>query len=236
MNTKLKKDNNNYYQNDDKHSIMSIENFNDSVYRYLLDEQVFTSMILAKNRYKEIIELGCGFVRSVGLATSHKMDYTGIDIQESLEEKNKYFLNENNLSNAKYITGCLSNIDKYVRYGEKSICFIPFNLLGNIGYVENFIDKCSSLKLNLVVSCFSNDDYTDSIRFKYYNSCNISNLRLVKSDKGNTFTNGDNFESIAYCPEYLSKLFKKYRYRIKDHQQNYVYNIFHLTYDGAKSA
>jgi SAM-dependent methyltransferase len=189
--------------------IMNPDCFSPEIEHFLHDERVHLSEVLSREEYECIIEVGCHAGHNADWLSALCSQYVGIDINGAAIDQ----ANRERRRPGKVDFFCTS-VEKLPslalpegRYPSRKLVLFPFNLFGNFVNVEGLIEVLDMADVDLAMSNFNTRAITTIGRYNYYVNCfGKSSIRVYDAEQGVLFKAGQTFRSIAYKPEYLTKL------------------------------
>jgi hypothetical protein len=195
-------DNTDYYTTVDNGSVMSSRNFNDGVVAFLRAEAAFVSKVLSENEYATLVELGCDKAQNRELARLYSIGYVGMDIRGHVIDA----LHESETNrDAIYIHGDLNDIARHLPRRlacAKTLCLLPFNLIGNLGDSGRFFFTYAKVGVDIVISSWQRSFAASAWRKDYYERCGLTGVHFSERDDACTF-GLSGFQSHAYSSDFL---------------------------------
>lgn len=201
--------------------ILQIHNYPAQLRKFLADEFTSADDILKQHKgsYTTLVEVGCGNMVNLKLATVNKLRYVGLDFSataiRSVQDEIKR--NPYKYPNARvYCFNILdaARIQSLFTPNEKPIFLLPFNLFGNIAPISLLIAKLREQNFDLLISIYKTDDKTNLMRQAYYSNCGYKAITVTKDETGLVFSSNEGLYTIAYDIRYLSELFQRFGFNI----------------------
>ncbi|MBW8832187.1 MAG: class I SAM-dependent methyltransferase [Burkholderiales bacterium] len=202
--------NNDFYMSiRDSERIMNPECFSAEVTQFLHDERNHLTKVLLQEQYECIIEVGCHAGHNSEWLAALCTQYIGVDINKAAID---------HALQKKPRSGCIdflcTSVEKLRslvlpegKYPRRKLVLFPFNLFGNFINVVELIEMLDMAGVDLAMSNFNTRSDTTIGRYNYYVNCfGNSSIRVYDAEQGVLFKAGQKFRSIAYKPEYLTKL------------------------------
>ncbi len=202
--------NNDFYMSSpDSERIMNPECFSSEVTQFLQDERNHVTKVLQEEQYECIIEVGCHTGHNSEWLSALCSQYIGVDINE-LAIANALKL-RHRPGRIDFLCTPVEKLRSLVlpegKYPRRKLVLFPFNLFGNFINVEELIEMLDMAGVDLAMSNFNTRSATTIGRYNYYVTCfGKSSIRVYDAEQGVLFKAGQSFRSIAYRPEYLTKL------------------------------
>lgn len=202
--------NNDFYMSSpDSERIMNPECFSPEVEQFLQDERNHLTKVLLQEEYECIIEVGCHAGHNSEWLSALCSQYIGVDINKSaiadaLKLRHRPGRIDFICTPVEKLRSLVLPVDKYPR---RKLVLFPFNLFGNFINVEELIEMLDMAGVDLAMSNFNTRSATTIGRYNYYVTCfGKSSIRVYDAEQGVLFKAGQSFRSVAYKPEYLTKL------------------------------
>jgi hypothetical protein len=208
-----------YYLGGTGAEIMSVGNFNDGVMSLLRIESAFLSKILAERSHDALLEMGCDQAGSYDVAQLHGVKYVGVDIRtQVIDELLQLAASEGKYANAIFMRDDLLNIGDIrakVGRGCRALCLLPFNLIGNLGALDEFFRAYASADMDLLISSWQCSTAALVARSDYYENCGIDGLKVIENESSQCFVSSA-FRSDAYAKKYLHGVARRHGFVLVD--------------------
>ena len=197
-----------YMSSDDSERIMNPECFSDEVTQFLSDEKIYLRKIFAQEQYDCIVEVGCHAGHNSSWLSELCTHYVGVDINEAAIAH----ANQTRRIPGKTEFFCTAVEDLIPllsggKYPQRKVVLFPFNLFGNFIDVERLLKTLDIKGVDVAMSNFNTKSATTLGRYKYYVNCfGKSAIRVYDAEQGVLFKAGQCFQSIAFNPDYLTKV------------------------------
>lgn len=202
--------NNDFYMSfGDSDRIMDPSCFSPEIAQFLQDEKNHLSKVFLQEQYECIIEVGCHAGHNADWLSALCTQYIGVDINKDaieLAQQTKHLPGK-----IDFFCTSVENLKPLMlpdgKYPQRKIVLFPFNLFGNFINVEELIEMLDMTGVDLAMSNFNTRSATTIGRYNYYINCfGKASIRVYDAEQGVLFKAGQKFRSIAYNPEYLTKL------------------------------
>lgn len=205
-----KEDNYTFYASHLGKEILNHHNYPPDIREYLKCEHQTIHKLLSQNngeQYDALLEIGCANARNLELASTLNLNYFGIDFIEKEIRLAEQKIKEQNIT---AVVKCMSFMhltqkNTPVPLHARTICLLPFNLLGNIFDPVKAFKIMRNLGYDMLVSTYRDDVLTDSIT-QYYHTCGLLNIQRTELRNGILFTSLNGFHSIIYKSHYLKRI------------------------------
>lgn len=204
-----------FYGTDNGNRLVDENNYPQSIKDYLEKERAILNKKVKK--HDVIVEVGCMEARNMEVAIKNGKKYIGIDIVPEYIDIASGIVKQRNLQETcEFLCIDAERLDDILKKSnllEKSkapLFFFPFNSFGNMINFDKVIKSISNIKnADFILFTYLTDKKATEERFKYYNNCNYSNLRICNEKEGVRFTADDGLNSMAYDQKFLKDCIKK---------------------------
>lgn len=210
-----------FYTNNGGDEILNVHNYPSTLQTFLTQEAAAVNSFLGKHKskYTTFVEVGCGHMVNLPLASNHQLNYLGLDFSPVAIRSAQADIQRNGEKYTNVRVECfnilnLHRIKELLQQDEVPIFFLPFNLFGNIAPVILFITRLREQNFDVVISIYKTDAKTNTMRRTYYENCGYKAINLFQDVTGNTFYSEEGLYTVAYDPEYLVKLFKQVGFQV----------------------
>lgn len=191
--------------------IMDTYCFSTEIAQFLLDEKNYLTQVFLQENYDCIIEVGCSRGHNAHWLSKLCRRYVGVDINKDAisDAKTTYIGAEGIEFHCTPVENLISVLKPDEDRLRRRVVLFPFNLFGNFVNITGLLSALenSSLDVDLAMSNFNTKSCTTIGRYKYYVNCfGDSPIRVYDAEQGVLFKAGQSFQSIAYNPEYLTKV------------------------------
>ncbi len=204
-----------FYGTDDGNRLVDETNYPQSIKDYLEKEGEILNQKVKK--HDVIIEVGCMEARNMEVAIRNGKKYIGIDIVPEYIDIANGIAKQRNLQetceflciDAEKLDDILKKSD-LLKKSQAPLFFFPFNSFGNMSNFDRVIKSIGNIKnSDFILFTYQTDDKSTAERFKYYDNCNYSNLKVNYEKNGVRFTADDGLNSMAYDEKFLQDWIKK---------------------------
>lgn len=204
-----------FYGTDNGNRLVNETNYPQSIKDYLEKEGEILNQEVKKHDI--IIEVGCMEARNMEVAIRNGKKYIGIDIvSEYIDIANRIAKQRNLQETCEFLCIDAEKLDDILKKSDllkKSqtpLFFFPFNSFGNMSNFDRVIKSIGNIKnSDFILFTYQTDDKSTTERFKYYDNCNYSNLKVNYEKNGVRFTADDGLNSMAYDENFLNDWIKK---------------------------
>lgn len=185
----------------------------ESIQSFLATEREKLTNLLAEGKYTTLLEVGCGAsMVNASIARHSGCKYVGVDVVRSVVKKAKQEIKRMNAKNMDVYCCSVVNYEELARLipedeRAKTLVFLPFNLIGNIGNLVEFLDCVSRLGVGVAISSYQVNPQAQQERRAYYLRCGFTQLEEHHySGVGVMMTSKEGLRSIAYETSFLRAL------------------------------
>lgn len=225
-------DNFEFYSSPQGNEILNNKNFTPKIMNYLDEEHQAIQRILGTRteKYDALLEIGCGHASNIKLSALLRLKYFGIDFIENVIKVARYQISKNKLSGQ---VDCLSvlNLDHTttpVPQDMRTVCLFPFNVFGNIFEPIRILKIMKMLNYAMLISTYRNDMKLTPI-LNYYESCGLSHIKSIKSEKGTTLISNNKFKSIVYNSDYIHTLADQLSMTVESCEFGKIGKLYYIT-------
>jgi SAM-dependent methyltransferase len=182
------------------------------IHQYLRAERRMLAKLIGSFDY--VVEVGCTYGRYSRLTASLGKQYLGIDNVPGYIEKARQSNQE--VSGQVHFMCCdASNLVEAVRSFlpsyEKMMVLFPFNVFGVLDSPQYYLDRANELNASVAIFTFCTNAQAEEARAVYFQSCDVTNVRIQHSSDGVLFCNDNGLHSMAYSEQWFSDVFEKSR-------------------------
>lgn len=200
-----------FYRSKDASSLMMrLANFPDEVLPLLQLEMLAALSALQCHACASVVEFGCYDGRSLEVTRLADVSYVGVDLDESgIETLRKRILSEGLEGRARAVVADVLEPEAWLPMvpAGLSLVHLPFNFVGGFRDVPHVLRSvCRVPEMLLLITVFNTDDYTTSVRRRYYSACGVRSLAHThEAQTGVLFTGSMEFFSRALTLEALGR-------------------------------
>jgi hypothetical protein len=198
-----------FYRSKDASSLMMrLANFPDEMLPLLQLEMLAALSALQCYTCESVVEFGCYDGRALEVTRLADVGYVGVDLDESgIETLRKRIASERLEGRASAVVADVLEPEEWLPMipAGRSLVHLPFNFIGGFRDVPQLLRSvCRVPDMLLLITVFNTDDYTTSLRRRYYTACGVGSLAYThEAQSGVLFTGSMEFFSRALTPEAL---------------------------------
>jgi hypothetical protein len=198
-----------FYRSKDASSLMMrLANFPDEVLPLLQLETLAALNALQCHACDSVVEFGCYDGRALEVTRLADVSYVGVDLdQAAIESLRKRIASEGLEGRASAVVADVLEPEAWLPMipPGRSLVHLPFNFIGGFRDVPRLLRSvCRVPDMLLLVTVFNTDDYTTSVRRRYYTACGVGSLaHTCEAQTGVLFTGSMEFFSRALTAEAL---------------------------------
>ena len=201
--------NNDFYMSEtEENKIMDPGCFSPEISQFLSEEKSYLSSYFNQESYDCIVEVGCHAGHNTEWLSSLCDYYIGIDVNENaIAQANRTFQFRKNIEfRCASVEALRPMLLTNVSRKKRLIVLFPFNLFGNFINITKLIEMLDVSGVDLAMCNFNTKAATTIGRYKYYLNCFKGvGIRVFDAEQGVLFKAGQNFRSIAFNREYLTR-------------------------------
>jgi hypothetical protein len=198
-----------FYRSKDAASLMMrLANFPDEVLSLLQLETLAALSALQCHACESVVEFGCYDGRSLEVTRLADVRYVGVDLDPTgIDALRKRIACEGLEGRARAVVADVLAPEEWLPMipAGPSLVHLPFNFIGGFRDVPRLLRSvCRVPDLLLLATVFNTDDYTTSVRRRYYTACGVRSLAHTREAQGGVlFTGSMEFFSQALTPDAL---------------------------------
>jgi hypothetical protein len=197
-----------YHSKDASSLMMRLANFPDEVLPLLQLETLAALSALQCHACESVVEFGCYDGRALEVTRLADVSYVGVDLDETaIESLRRRIVSEGLEGRAGAMVADVLEPEEWLPMipAGRSLVHLPFNFIGGFRDVPRLLRSvCRVPDMLLLITVFNTDDYTTSVRRRYYTACGVGALAHThEAQSGVLFTGSMEFFSRALTPEAL---------------------------------
>lgn len=201
-----------YHSKDASSLMMRLAHFPDEVLPLLQLDMLAALDALQCYDCESVVEFGCYDGRSLEVTRLAGVSYVGVDLDHTaIDALRKRISCEGLEGRARAVVADVLSPEEWLPAvpAGLSLVHLPFNFVGGFRDVPLLLRSvCRVPEMLLLITVFNTDDYTTSVRRRYYSACGVRSLAHTREgEDGVLFTGSQEFFSRALTPDALGGYF-----------------------------